>query len=54
MARILVIEDNAVNLELTSFLLQAHGHEVLTATDGAEKPRATAWATKSAPPFTAL
>ncbi|MCP5273208.1 MAG: response regulator, partial [Burkholderiaceae bacterium] len=35
MARILVIEDNAVNLELTSFLLQAHGHEVLTATDGA-------------------
>lgn len=34
MARILVIEDNAVNLELTCFLLQAHGHEVLTATDG--------------------
>lgn len=34
MARILVIEDNVVNLELTGYLLRAHGHEVLTATDG--------------------
>ncbi|MCB1995295.1 MAG: response regulator [Burkholderiaceae bacterium] len=34
MARILVIEDNPVSLELTSYLLRAHGHDVLTAADG--------------------
>ncbi len=34
MARILVIEDNAANLELMSYLLQAFGHAVITATDG--------------------
>ncbi len=34
MARILVIEDNAPNLELMSYLLQAFGHAVITATDG--------------------
>jgi two-component system cell cycle response regulator len=35
MARILVIEDNPVNLELMSYLLAAYGHETLTAADGA-------------------
>jgi len=35
MALILVIEDNAVNLELMTYLLQAHGHGTLSATDGA-------------------
>lgn len=34
MARILIIEDNPVNLELTSYLLRAWGHEALAATDG--------------------
>ncbi len=34
MTRILVIEDNPTNLELMSYLLEAWGHEVLTATDG--------------------
>jgi two-component system cell cycle response regulator len=34
MARVLVIEDNPANLELMSYLLQAFGHTVLTATDG--------------------
>ncbi len=34
MARILVIEDNPINLELMSYLLRAWGHEVLQATDG--------------------
>jgi two-component system cell cycle response regulator len=34
MARILVIEDHAINLELMCYLLRAWGHEVLTATDG--------------------
>lgn len=34
MARILVIEDNPVNLELMTYLLRAWGHEALTATDG--------------------
>jgi CheY-like chemotaxis protein len=33
-ARILIIEDNPANLELMSFLLQAHGHTVLSAPDG--------------------
>lgn len=33
-ARILIIEDNPANLELMSFLLQAHGHIVLSALDG--------------------
>lgn len=35
MARILVIEDNAVNLELMTYLLRSWGHEALTASDGA-------------------
>lgn len=35
MARILLIEDNEINLELTSFLLQAAGHQILSAADGA-------------------
>lgn len=34
MARILVIEDNLVNLELMSYLLQASGHQVSCAEDG--------------------
>jgi two-component system cell cycle response regulator len=33
-ARVLVIEDNAVNLELMRYLLRAFGHTVLEATDG--------------------
>lgn len=35
MARVLVIEDNPVNLELMVFLLQAHGHTTSSAPDGA-------------------
>lgn len=34
MARILVVEDNPINLELTTYLLRAAGHEVLAAADG--------------------
>lgn len=34
MARVLVIEDNPVNLELVVYLLNAMGHETLTAMDG--------------------
>ena len=34
MARILVIEDNATNLELMIYLLKAFGYQVLSATDG--------------------
>lgn len=34
MARILVIEDNAINLELMTYLLHAWGHDTVTATDG--------------------
>lgn len=34
MARILVIEDNAANLELAQYLLEHSGHAVLRATDG--------------------
>ena len=33
-ARILVIEDNPANLELMAYLLQAHGHTMLTAMTG--------------------
>ena len=36
MARILVIEDNAANLELVRYLLAFRGHTVLTARDGAQ------------------
>jgi CheY-like chemotaxis protein len=32
--RILVIEDNAANLELMTYLLRAYGYETLMATDG--------------------
>lgn len=35
MARILVIEDNADNLDLMVYLLEAFGHTVITAVDGA-------------------
>ncbi len=34
MARILIIEDNAANLELAQYLLEHGGHQVLTANDG--------------------
>lgn len=34
MARILVIEDNPINLELMTYLLRAWGHETISATDG--------------------
>jgi two-component system, cell cycle response regulator len=34
MARVLVIEDNPINLELMNFMLQAWQHEVLQAADG--------------------
>lgn len=34
MARVLVIEDNPINLELMTYLLRAWGHEAVTATDG--------------------
>lgn len=36
MARILVVEDNAVNMRLTVTLLQREGHEVLEAVDAEE------------------
>lgn len=35
-ARILLVEDNADNLELARYLLAASGYEVLLATDGAQ------------------
>jgi two-component system cell cycle response regulator len=35
MALMLVIEDNAINLELMTYLLSAWGHETVTAPDGA-------------------
>ena len=34
--KVLVIEDNEQNLYLTTFLLQAHGYEVVQARDGQE------------------
>jgi len=34
MARVLVVEDNAGNMTLATFLLESAGHTVLTATDG--------------------
>jgi CheY-like chemotaxis protein len=36
MARILIIEDNAANLELMTYLLDAFGHTVSVAYDGVE------------------
>ncbi len=36
MANIVIIEDTPANLELMSYLLDAFGHKVLTATDGGE------------------
>ena len=36
MARILVIEDNEPNLELMTYLLGASGHDISSATDGAQ------------------
>lgn len=41
-ARILVIEDNPINLELIAYVLRAWGHEVLSAEDG-EQGLALAW-----------
>lgn len=35
-ARILVVEDNPANIDLMTYLLEASGHEVLTARDGQE------------------
>jgi CheY-like chemotaxis protein len=35
MARILIVEDNWANLELARYLLEAGGHAITTATDGA-------------------
>ena len=35
-ARILVVEDNAANLELARYLLASAGHQVMLATDGAQ------------------
>ncbi|MBC7413585.1 MAG: response regulator [Herminiimonas sp.] len=35
-ARILIIEDNAPNMELMRYLLEAFGHTVVTACDGVE------------------
>ncbi|MEX0617814.1 MAG: response regulator [Pseudohongiellaceae bacterium] len=34
MARILIIEDSPVNMELMTYLLERHGHTVINATDG--------------------
>lgn len=36
MSRILVVEDNPVNLELVRDILEAHGHQVLEASNAAE------------------
>ena len=38
-ARILIAEDNEANLALVEYLLQAAGHETLSATDGHEAVR---------------
>ena len=35
-SRILIIEDNAANLELMSYLIKARGYAVITAGDGSE------------------
>jgi two-component system, cell cycle response regulator DivK len=35
-ARVLVVEDNPLNLELVTDILEAHGYTVLVATDGRE------------------
>ena len=44
MARVLVVEDNEVNLALLQYLLRACGHEVVVATDGIEGLRQLAQA----------
>jgi two-component system, cell cycle response regulator DivK len=36
MARVLVVEDNASNMTLATFLLKSNGHTVLSATDAEE------------------
>lgn len=36
MARILIVDDDELLIELVSFTLEGHGHEVLTAEDGPE------------------
>ncbi|GLI02509.1 response regulator [Phytohabitans aurantiacus] len=40
-ARILIVEDNPYSLELMSYLLHAHGHEVRSARTGVEAVRTT-------------
>ncbi len=40
MARVLVVEDHEVNLELMRYLLVSFGHQVVTATDGEAAVRA--------------
>ena len=42
MARLLVVEDHEVNLELMRYLLASFGHAVVTATDGEAAVRAVA------------
>ena len=39
-ATVLIIEDNAPNLELVKYLLEAHGYAALAATDGEQGVRA--------------
>lgn len=47
MARILVIEDNAINMKLVVFLLETAGHEVLQSTDAEDGiQRAREWLPK--------
>ena len=38
-ARVLVVEDNPLNLEMVCDILEAEGYQVITATDGAEALR---------------
>ena len=36
MAKILIVEDNELNMELTNSILKAEGHETIQAYDGSE------------------
>ncbi len=40
MKRILVVEDNAENLYLVTFILEKHGYQILTAEDGCQAVQA--------------
>lgn len=42
MAALLVVDDNAANLKLMTFVLQSRGHDVRTAADAAEAMRSIA------------